>query len=99
MPKNFADDGEGANALAQSYKDLKNEIAKVIVGQDEVVRLSLTAVFCHGHALLIGVPGLAKTLLVQTLSHSLDLQFKRIHLPPDLMPSAIVVSKTPDKEI
>src|SRR5258708_13931113 len=98
MPKNFADDGEGANALAKSYKDLKNEIAKVIVGQDEVVRLSLTAVFCHGHALLIGVPGLAKTLLVQTLSQSLDLQFKRIQFTPDLMPSDIVGAETLDKE-
>lgn len=98
MPRIFADDVEAANALAQSYKDLKNEMAKVIVGQDDVVRLTLTAVFCHGHALLIGVPGLAKTLLVQTLAQSLDLQFKRIQFTPDLMPSDIVGAETLDKE-
>jgi len=98
MPKVFADDVEAANGLAQSYHGLKNEIAKVIVGQDEVVRLTLTAVFCHGHALLIGVPGLAKTLLVQTLAQSLDLQFKRIQFTPDLMPSDIVGAETLDKE-
>jgi len=98
MPRIFADDVEAANALAQSYKDLKNEMAKVIVGQDDVVRLTLTAVFCHGHALLIGVPGLAKTLLVQTLAQTLDLQFKRIQFTPDLMPSDIVGAETLDKE-
>jgi MoxR-like ATPase len=98
MPRIFADDVEAANALAQSYKDLKNEMAKVIVGQDDVVRLTLTAVFCHGHALLIGVPGLAKTLLVQTLAQSLELQFKRIQFTPDLMPSDIVGAETLDKE-
>ncbi|MBS1506854.1 MAG: MoxR family ATPase [Bacteroidetes bacterium] len=98
MSKKFADDVEAANALAQSYKELKSEIAKVIVGQDEVVRLALTAIFCHGHALLIGVPGLAKTLLVQTLAQSLDLQFKRIQFTPDLMPSDIVGAETMDKE-
>ncbi len=98
MPKIFANDVEAANALAQSFNDLKNEIAKVIVGQDEVVSLALTAIFCHGHALLIGVPGLAKTLLVQTLSQALDLQFKRIQFTPDLMPSDIVGAETLDKE-
>jgi MoxR-like ATPase len=98
MPRIFADDVEAANALAQSYRDLKSEMAKVIVGQDDVVRLTLTAVFCHGHALLIGVPGLAKTLLVQTLAQSLDLQFKRIQFTPDLMPSDIVGAETLDKE-
>ncbi len=98
MPRIFADDVEAANALAQSFKNLKSEMAKVIVGQDDVVRLTLTAVFCHGHALLIGVPGLAKTLLVQTLAQSLDLQFKRIQFTPDLMPSDIVGAETMDKE-
>ncbi len=98
MSKIYADDVEAANALAQSYKNLKTEMAKVIVGQDDVVRLTLTSVFCHGHALLIGVPGLAKTLLVQTLAQSLDLQFKRIQFTPDLMPSDIVGAETMDKE-
>lgn len=98
MAKNFANDVEAADALAQAYKNLKNEIAKVIVGQDDVVRLTLTAIFCHSHALLIGVPGLAKTLLVQTVSQALDLQFKRIQFTPDLMPSDIVGAETMDKE-
>lgn len=98
MAKVFSNDVEAADALAQSYKDLKSEIGKVIVGQDEVVRLTLTSIFCHGHSLLIGVPGLAKTLLVQTVSQALDLQFKRIQFTPDLMPSDIVGAETLDKE-
>src|SRR6185369_15243591 len=98
MTKNFANDVEAADALAQAYKNLKTEIAKVIVGQDDVVRLTLTAIFCHSHALLIGVPGLAKTLLVQTISQALDLQFKRIQFTPDLMPSDIIGAETLDKE-
>ena len=98
MPTVFRDDVEAADALAQSYKNLKSEIAKIIVGQDDVVRLALTAIFCHSHALLIGVPGLAKTLLVQTLAHSLDLDFKRIQFTPDLMPSDIIGAETMDKE-
>ncbi len=98
MTKNFANDVEAADALAQAYKNLKTEIAKIIVGQDDVVRLTLTAIFCHSHALLIGVPGLAKTLLVQTISQALDLQFKRIQFTPDLMPSDIVGAETLDKE-
>jgi MoxR-like ATPase len=98
LKSNFASDVEAADALAQAYKNLKAEIAKVIVGQDDVVRLTLTAIFCHSHALLIGVPGLAKTLLVQTISQALDLQFKRIQFTPDLMPSDIVGAETLDKE-
>lgn len=98
LRSNFASDVEAADALAQAYKNLKTEIAKVIVGQDDVVRLTLTAIFCHSHALLIGVPGLAKTLLVQTISQALDLQFKRIQFTPDLMPSDIVGAETLDKE-
>ena len=77
------DSAAAANALAQSFKELKSEIAKVVIGQDEVVKLVLTGVFCHGHSLLVGVPGLAKTLLVQTIATSLDLQFKRIQFTPD----------------
>lgn len=94
----FSNDVEAADALKQSFEKLRNEIAKVVVGQDEVVKLVLTAIFCQGHSLLVGVPGLAKTLLVQTISKSLDLQFKRIQFTPDLMPSDIVGAETMDKE-
>lgn len=95
---NFKNDVEAADALAQSYQNLRSEIAKVVVGQDEVVRLVLTSIFCQGHSLLVGVPGLAKTLLVQTIATSLDLHFKRIQFTPDLMPSDIVGAETMDKE-
>lgn len=94
----FNSDVEAADALASAYKKLKGEIAKIVVGQDEVVRQVLTAIFCQGHSLLVGVPGLAKTLLVQTIATSLDLQFKRIQFTPDLMPSDIVGAETMDKE-
>ena len=98
MAQQFSSDVEAADALANVYKKLKNEIAKVVVGQDEVVRLMLTGIFCQGHSQLIGVPGLAKTLLVQTIATSLELQFKRIQFTPDLMPSDIVGAETMDKE-
>lgn len=94
----FANDVEAAEALADSYQKLREEIAKVVVGQDDVVRLVLTGIFCQGHSLLIGVPGLAKTLLVQTIASALDLQFKRVQFTPDLMPSDIVGAETMDKE-
>lgn len=94
----FSNDVEAANVLAESYEKLKAEIAQVIIGQDEVVRLVLTGIFCQGHSLLVGVPGLAKTLLVQTIANALDLQFKRIQFTPDLMPSDIVGAETMDKE-
>lgn len=94
----FTSDVEAANALQASYKRLKDEISKVIIGQDEVVRLMLTAIFSQGHCLLVGVPGLAKTLLIQTIASSLDLQFNRIQFTPDLMPSDILGSETLDQE-
>ena len=94
----FSSEVEAANALATSYRDLKGEISKVVIGQDEVVRQVLIAIFCQGHSLLIGVPGLAKTLLVHTIATALDLQFKRIQFTPDLMPSDIVGAETMDKE-
>ncbi|MBL7848614.1 MAG: AAA family ATPase [Cyclobacteriaceae bacterium] len=96
--QHYANDIDAANALADSYHKLKSEISRVIVGQDEVVRLVLTGIFCQGHSLLVGVPGLAKTLLVQTISNALDLQFKRIQFTPDLMPSDIIGAETMDKE-
>ena len=86
-------DVKAVDALAQSYKDLKNEIAKVIVGQDEVVQTVIISLFSNGHSLLVGVPGLAKTLLVSTISEVLDLDFKRIQFTPDLMPSDIMGSE------
>lgn len=94
----FSNDVEAADALADASKKLTKEIARVIIGQDEVVRLVLTGIFCQGHSLLIGVPGLAKTLLVQTIANALELQFKRIQFTPDLMPSDIVGAETMDKE-
>ena len=94
----FANDKEAADALATSFQQLRQEIGKVIVGQDEVVRLVLTAVFSQGHSLLVGVPGLAKTLLVQTIADSLDLSFNRIQFTPDLMPSDIVGSETMNQQ-
>jgi len=98
MAQIFSNDVEAADALKQAYQKLKNEIAKVVVGQDDVVKLVLTGIFCQGHSLLVGVPGLAKTLLIQTIATSLDLQFKRIQFTPDLMPSDIVGAETMDKE-
>jgi MoxR-like ATPase len=94
----FNSDVEAANALQTSYKRLKEEISQVIIGQDEVVKLMLTAIFSQGHCLLVGVPGLAKTLLIQTIASSLDLQFNRIQFTPDLMPSDILGSETLDQE-
>ena len=72
-----------------SYAALRGEIAKVIVGQDEVVEQILTAIFCRGHALVVGVPGLAKTLLISTIARAMNLDFSRIQFTPDLMPSDI----------
>jgi len=84
-----ADDMKMVDALQNAYASLKEGVGRVIVGQEAVVEQVLIAVFCRGHALLVGVPGLAKTLLVSTLSHVLDLTFKRIQFTPDLMPSDI----------
>lgn len=83
--------------LVKKHKALKTEIAKVIIGQDEVVKQVLLAIFSGGHALLIGVPGLAKTLLVNTLAQALGLDFKRIQFTPDLMPSDILGSEILDE--
>ncbi|WP_341228606.1 MoxR family ATPase [uncultured Arcticibacterium sp.] len=94
----FKSDVEAADALKIAYEKLSKEIGQVIVGQEETVRLLLTAIFCQGHCLLVGVPGLAKTLLIQTISDALDLDFNRIQFTPDLMPSDIVGSETLDNE-
>ena len=79
------------------YNEFKNEIARVIVGQEDVVQQVLISIFCNGHCLLVGVPGLAKTLLVQTISDSLGLNFNRIQFTPDLMPSDIVGAEILDE--
>ncbi|MEX1223254.1 MAG: MoxR family ATPase [Pirellulales bacterium] len=84
-----ADDIELVKALNTAYNNLTEELSHVIVGQQQVVEQTLIAIFCRGHALLIGVPGLAKTLLVSALSEVLNLSFKRIQFTPDLMPSDI----------
>src|SRR6267154_1658836 len=75
--------------LAPRIRSLQDEIGKVIVGQEEIISAALYALFCRGHCLLVGVPGLAKTLLVHSLARSLELSFSRIQFTPDLMPSDI----------
>lgn len=94
----YKSDVEAVDALAQSYQKLKQEIAKVIVGQDEVVQAVIISLFSNGHSLLVGVPGLAKTLLVSTIAEVLDLDFKRIQFTPDLMPSDITGSEILDED-
>jgi len=83
------DDQAAVEKLHATYGQMKQELGRVIVGQDEVVEQTLMAIFCRGHALLVGVPGLAKTLLVATLARALHLSFKRIQFTPDLMTSDI----------
>ncbi len=83
-------DVTGIDALSEASKKLESEIAKVIVGQREVVRSIIISIFANGHSLLVGVPGLGKTLLVNTISQALGLNFNRIQFTPDLMPSDII---------
>jgi MoxR-like ATPase len=90
-------DKEKVDQLVTHYKELKNEIHKVIVGQDDVVDQVLISIFSRGHCLLVGVPGLAKTLLVNTISDCLGLSFNRIQFTPDLMPSDIIGSEVLDE--
>jgi MoxR-like ATPase len=90
-------DKEGIDLLTKKYAELKSEIHKVIVGQDKVVQQVLMSIFSNGHSLLVGVPGLAKTLLIQTIADSLGLNFKRIQFTPDLMPSDIIGSEILDE--
>ncbi len=97
MNLNYNNDQEAVDGLANAYSKLKSEIGKVIVGQDEVVKTVLTSLFSNGHSLLVGVPGLAKTLLISTISEVLDLEFKRIQFTPDLMPSDIIGAEILDE--
>ena len=90
-------DKEAVDQLVLHYKELKEEIHKVIIGQDEVVDQVLISIFSRAHCLLVGVPGLAKTLLVNTIAETLGLSFNRIQFTPDLMPSDIVGSEILDE--
>jgi MoxR-like ATPase len=92
----YHSDKEAVDALAEKYKHLQQEISKVIVGQETVVNQVLISIFSKGHCLLVGVPGLAKTLLVNTIADVLGLKFNRIQFTPDLMPSDIIGSEILD---
>ena len=81
------------DSLRKAHKQMRSEVGKIIIGQEAVLDQLLMAVFCRGHALLVGVPGLAKTLMVSTLAQALDLSFKRIQFTPDLMPTDITGSE------
>ena len=93
----MSDEVKAVDEFVVKYNEFKNEIAKVIVGQEEVVQQVLISIFCNGHCLLVGVPGLAKTLLVQTIADSLGLNFNRIQFTPDLMPSDIIGAEILDE--
>ncbi|MBT4774795.1 MAG: MoxR family ATPase [Crocinitomicaceae bacterium] len=95
--REFESDVEAVDFFREKYAALRSEIAKVIVGQDQVVKEVVIGIFSRGHCLLVGVPGLAKTLLVNTIADSLGLSFNRIQFTPDLMPSDIIGSEILDE--
>lgn len=95
---NNQDDKQIADELHEVFHKLQAEISKTIIGQDQVIKLLITSIFCNGHSLLVGVPGLAKTLLIHTISEALNLDFNRIQFTPDLMPSDILGAETLDRE-
>ena len=95
--KTYNSDKEAIDGLAASYHALNDEIGKRIIGQSDVVKNVLISIFCNSHSLLIGVPGLAKTLLVKSISEVLDLSFKRVQFTPDLMPSDITGAEILDE--
>lgn len=94
----YNSDVDAANALKQKHDQLIDEIGKVVFGQKEIIEQVLTVMFSGGHCLLVGVPGLAKTLLVNTIAKALDLKYKRIQFTPDLMPSDITGSEILDEQ-
>lgn len=94
----YKTDIEAAGALKDAYDHIRKSIGKVIVGQDDVVSKLVISILCNGHSLLVGVPGLAKTLLVKTVADVLDLSFKRIQFTPDLMPSDITGAEILDEQ-
>jgi MoxR-like ATPase len=91
--KTYSSEIEAVDALSDSYHKIRKEIGNVIIGQNDVIKSVLISIFSNGHCLLVGVPGLAKTLLVQTVSQVLDLSYNRIQFTPDLMPSDIIGSE------
>ena len=93
METTYKNDAAAIDGLASDFQRLKQEIGKKIIGQEQVVEAVIISLFSNGHSLLVGVPGLAKTLLVSTISEVLDLDFKRIQFTPDLMPSDIMGSE------
>jgi MoxR-like ATPase len=93
----FKSDVEALDAFAINYNRLRDEIGKVIIGQDEVIRKVIISIFSRGHCLLVGVPGLAKTLLVNTIAQTLGLKYNRIQFTPDLMPSDIIGTEILDE--
>jgi MoxR-like ATPase len=93
----YGSDKEALEALNSKHQALLQEISQIIVGQEQVIREVTTAIFAGGHVLLVGVPGLAKTLLVNTIAQSLGLSFNRVQFTPDLMPSDIVGSEILDE--
>lgn len=86
----FENDIKAVDALHLAFNSVKAEIGKIVIGQEDVIKSVLISIFSNGHCLLVGVPGLAKTLLVQTVADVMDLQFNRIQFTPDLMPSDII---------
>ena len=94
---NYNSDIDGAKALVEKFEALRKEIGKVIVGQEDIIHHTILSIFCQGHVLLVGVPGLAKTLLVNTIGKALGLSFSRIQFTPDLMPSDIVGTEILDE--
>ncbi|MNU14699.1 ATPase RavA [compost metagenome] len=97
MTQAFSSDVAAVQYLQEKYATLKSTIGKIVVGQSDVVEQLVIAILCNGHSLLVGVPGLAKTLLVKTLADAMDLSFKRIQFTPDLMPGDITGSEILDE--
>ena len=97
MNQKYSSEVEAVDGLRDAYQQLRNEIGKVIIGQDQVVKDSLISIFSNGHCLLVGVPGLAKTLLVNTIAQVLGLSYNRIQFTPDLMPSDIIGTEILDE--
>ena len=97
MTNLYNSDVDGAKALVEKYEALRRENAKVIVGKQDIIHDTILSIFCQGHVLLVGVPGLAKTLLVNTIGKALGLTFSRIQFTPDLMPSDIVGTEILDE--
>ncbi len=98
LSKQFNSDVEAIDYLNERHNNLQSEIQKIIIGQDDIIKSVLISILCKGHCLLIGVPGLAKTLLVHTLADVLNLKFSRIQFTPDLMPSDITGSEILDEK-